>query len=76
MSQLRRQYVSDNRIEAAGVLLDGVLEDLLGHCKSSGWQQLVMGHHAWREIAFGTPRLVYGLKVAATPMAAVYKIRP
>ena len=52
-SQLRRQDIGDSSIETAGGLLDGVLEDLLGCRRSSGWEQLVMGHHAWREIAFG-----------------------
>ena len=56
-SQLRRQYIGDSGIEAAGGLLDGVPEDLPGRRKSSGWEQLVMGHHAWREIAFSAPSL-------------------
>ena len=57
MSLLRRQDVGDSEIEAAGGLLDGVLQDLPGHYNSSVWVQLVMGHHAWREIAFGMPSL-------------------
>ena len=52
-SQLRHQYVGYNRIEGAEGLLDSVLEELLGRRKLSGWVQLVMGHQAWREIAFG-----------------------
>ena len=42
---------------SAGGLLDGVPEDLPGRSRSSGWELLVMGHHAWREIAFGVPSL-------------------
>ena len=56
-SQQRRQYISDSKIEAAGRLLVGVLEDLPGCCRSSGWVQLAMGHHVWREIVFGMPSL-------------------
>ena len=40
---------------AIGGLIDGVLEDLPGCRSFSGWEQLVMGSRAWREIAFGTP---------------------
>ena len=38
----------------------GVPEELPGRLYPSGWVQLVMGSHAWGEIAFGVlnPRLL------------------
>ena len=35
----------------------GVPEELWGRLSLPGWVQLVKGHHAWREIAFGAPSL-------------------
>ena len=41
-------------------LIDDVPEDLPARRSFSGWEQLVMGSHAWREIVFGalSPRLL------------------
>ena len=33
----------------------GVLEELLGRLCLPRWEQLVLGSHAWGEIAFGVP---------------------
>ena len=40
---------------ATGGLIDGVPEDLPGRHSFLGWEQLVIGSHAWREITFGAP---------------------
>ena len=55
-----QQDVSNDGIVATGGLIDGVPEDLPGRHSFSGWEQLVMGSHVWREIALGvlSPRLL------------------
>ena len=40
---------------ATGGLIEGVPKDLPGRRSFSGWGQLVMGSHVWREITFGAP---------------------
>ena len=49
------QDVSDGGSVTTGGLIDGVLEDSPGHYSFSGWEQLVVGSHAWREIVFSVP---------------------
>ena len=50
-----QQDVCNNGIVATVGLIDGVPEDLPGRHSFSGWKQLVMGSHVWREITFGVP---------------------